>query len=229
MYTADGGKPNGDAPVTPSRGHLNQVSVLYFPGGDGSLDPSELVSKRTGFGLFDVGGATIEEGHPDHDGLQAAFEIRDLPALVICGHFPGALLAALRHREDRPGYCVIDDNAVLQDEPRLRELVENLATLLAASNREEVQGALRTHRFRKLVWTASSRSGTAIDYMTDLRVTFGAGLTTLPLSFDADGWATEAPAPRMGGNTAELRSAEVFQSEAGATRVSARPRRVVVR
>ena len=251
MYTADGGKPSGDAPVTPSRGHLNQVSVLYFPGRGQSLDLSGLMSKLPGSGLFDIDGATVDEGHPDHDDLQAAFEIRDRPALVICGHFHGALSTALADGEDRPGYCLIDDEAVLQDEPRLSGLVENLATLLAASSKGEVQSTLRTHRFRKLVWTASSRSGTAIDYITDLRVTFGVGRTRIPFSFDADGWATEAPAPEIGGNGAELRSVQVplngaggldswnddggaqqalvtaFQGEAGATKVSARPRRIV--
>ena len=191
--------PCGDAPLTPSRDHLNQVSVRYFPDARRSLDLTEALSGLHSDGHFVLDAATVGQGQPDREVLRAAFEIRGLPSLVVCGHVPGALAIALTHPKDVRGYGVIDDDAALRDAERLSGLLENLSALLAAASSGEMRSTLRTRRFRKLVWTASSRSGRPIDYLTKLRIRFGVGSTSALFSFDDAGWA-KAAAPQQAGD-----------------------------
>jgi hypothetical protein len=176
---------------------LNQVSVRYFPDDKRSLDLTEVLRRLHGSGDFVLDAAIVGPGQPDGDPLQAAFDIRALPALVVSAHVPGVLDASLADPKDMRGYAVIDDEAALHDPARLPELVENLCALLAASSSGEMRSALRTRRFGKLVWTASSRAGHPIDYLSNARVRFGLGSTSTPFAFDDAGWAREtAPQQR---------------------------------
>jgi hypothetical protein len=90
-----------------------------------------------------------------------------------------------------PGFCVIDDEAAFRDVPRLASEIEHLALVLAAATTKEIETALRTRRFRMLVWTASCRLGGVIGYITQIKVRFVLGSIDLPLVFDATGWAVD--------------------------------------
>lgn len=190
----EGEAPNREhAPLRPSRDWLNEVSLLSFPG-QGHLDElAQVVSnlERALGSRIDLRPTTIQAGDPSDRPLQRAFGIQRLPALVIAGPWPKPLASVLDAGFEAPAYCAIDDEHVVHDVARLTKQAEILVKIFAATNTQEIESVLRTHRFRMLVWKAESRSGDTIDYIVDLTARFGLGSESLLLAFDDRGWTTE--------------------------------------
>jgi hypothetical protein len=176
----------------------SQVYLLYMPGprppGNGCR---EIVSsmQRIVAGRVDLHTATLMEHDPRTDRVRTAFGIPIVPSLVISKPWPGLSLDDVDQQPEMPAYCVIEDAAIFHDVPRLTREVEHLTLVWASATTPEIAAALRTRRFRMLVWTASCRLDEVIGYLTQLKVRFVLGSVNLPLRFDEQGWAVDDDPP----------------------------------
>ena len=186
---ADPVEPFG-RPVWP----LRHVVAYSFP--DAAVPGKETQQVLDGIksaheGTIDLRTTTLAAGSLDYLRLRAAFGIRQLPALVISKPWWGWATDGPATPVAMPPYCVVEDPRVFQDPQRMRSELEALILVFAAAKSTEIETALRTRRFRMLVWNAAAHLDQGIGYIAGITVRFVVGSTSVVLRFDARGWSVE--------------------------------------
>jgi hypothetical protein len=191
------------------------VHVDYFPGTGLArhvIQPM-LDHLKSSYGhKIELYSTTSVEGDPDHTWMRGAFGIHHLPAFVISKPWPVLSVNDPALHMEMPPYCVVDDPRVFREDQGIWSVLESLVLVFAAAKSSEIATALRTRRFRILVWNAAAHLDEQMAYISSIDVRFVVGASSVALRFDAEGWSVdddrtiEGPSAYRGAYLAQLQS-----------------------
>lgn len=126
-----------------------------------------------------------------------AFNITDLPAFVFTKPWRGKnvgglwdwnnnpfMMAQLSEHNQMPVHCVLQGDAVFEDEKQLLNIIEKLSVLFGTTKGEDLAEALRNRKIFEMVNTAFQNTK---NLLKNLALTFGVGPFSVKLSYDKDG------------------------------------------